>query len=336
MADFDLATITAALAQNYKDEVVRTFNANSVLLRMLPKVQGEGKNVAWTFEGTGAIGENFTDGADVSNYGIDTPYAATLSWGLYRSNFKLTNLALSTAGSSRSPMGMVDSMGRSMLNASRKLASTLNVAGYSGAGTGTLIAGLGVGVDSDNTYAGIDRTSNTSFRASVIDPGALTDPSFALIRSDLSTIYDACGEQPDLAFCNSAAWNKIAGLFDETRRRVSEVSTAGGMVKLDASVSAIEIDGCVFIKDKDATANAIYYVNSNYVHWEYLPVISGSGVPADIVQGQLSEQQGALPLGMAIYPLARTGAARKITCEVQAQLVVEKPNACGVRLNVAV
>lgn len=335
MADFDLSTVTAALAQNLRDIVVRTFNSTSPTLRLFPIVQGEGKNCAWDVEGTGAIGENFTDGADVANYGIDTPKMATLSWGLYRSSFKITNLAASAAKSSRSPSGLMRPLARNMVNGARKLAKSINDVAYSGAGTGTTVAGLAIAVKDDNTYAAIDRSSETYFRAKVIDPGALTDITVALIRSDLGQIQDACGEKPDLALCSTAVWNKVAALFTDRERFARDVATfAGGrQVTMDATIDAIVVDGCMFVKDPSCTANVIYYLNTAYVRWETLPHDT-EVLPAGAVLMSLEDTQGALGLQVAVYPLSRTGAAGKFTMEAQFQLVLEKPNACGKRLNV--
>lgn len=331
------SALSGALSQVYRPRTVRTFNARSMLLRFLEKRRGSGKNCAWTWEGTGAIGENYSDGADVANTGSDSKNAATLSWGMYRSNFHITDFAAAVAASSNSPQDLLMLAGREYENATRKVASVLNVDGYSGAGTGTLIGGLDSALSDANTYAGVDRTqaANAGFRSLVVDPGAPTAPTFALIRSDLAAIYDACGEVPPLAFGSTAVWNKIASLFTEFRRYVQEVNVAGRTVALDASVGAIEIDGCVFIKDKDATANSIYYINPSYVHWEYLPFAGQSAMMVNTAEIQVDDGFGSMPLGMMVKPLSTAGAAQKMTCQVQLQLVVEKPNACGRRVNVS-
>jgi len=338
MADYDLSDISTALAQNFRPRVIRTFNATSMLMRTLPIVRGAGKNIAWPFEDSGAYAENFSDGADVSVYGSDVPAPAVLPWGLYRANWLATNLAVSAAGSSASPADLIALEARGMVNSIRKLTSTLNAAFYSGAGTGTTIAGLGVALDDSNTYAGVVRGSVAAMRAKVIDPGTATAPTFALIRKDLYDIKDICGELPDLAFVNSAGFLKLAGMFDDLRRFEQDITiqTARGAITLDASVGKLQIEGCTFIADKDATAGSIHYLNSNYVHVEYLPYPGSDQI---ITEGMLAanadDGYGPLPLGLNIYPLARTGAARKFTAEVQLNLVVEKPTACGVRKHLA-
>lgn len=334
----NFSALSGALSQVYRPRTVRTFNARAMLLRFLEKRRGNGKNCAWTWEGTGAIGENYSDGADVSATGSDDKNPATLSWGMYRSNFHITDFAASVAASSHSPEDLLLAVGREYENSVRKVASVLNGAGYSGLGTGTLIGGLDLALDDLNTYAGVNRTtgSNAGFRAYVVDPGSLTAPTFALIRADLAAIYDACGEVPPLAFCSTAVWNKLAALFTEFRRYTQDVNIGGRAVSMDASVGAIEIDGCVFIKDKDATANRIYYINPSYVRWEYLPFAGMAGMMVNTKEIAVDDGYGALPLGMMVKPLSTAGASQKMTCQVQLQLVVEKPNSCGVRKNVAI
>lgn len=332
------SALSGALSQVYRPRTVRTFNGRSNLLRFLPKMRGMGKNCAWTWEGTGAIGENYSDGADVANTGSDSKNAATLSWGMYRSNFHITDFAQSVAASSNSPQDLLMLVGREFENSTRKLASVINIDGYSGAGTGTLIGGLDVALDDANTYAGVDRSqaANAGFRAYKVDPGVATAPTFALIRTDLQQIYDNSGEVPPLAFCSTAVWNKLASLFTEFRRYNQDVmNVAGRTVSLDASVGAMEIDGCMFIKDKDATANTIYYINPNYVHWEYLPFASMAPMMVQTVEQAVDDGYGQMPLGMMCKPLSTAGASQKMTCQIQLQLVVEKPEACGRRLNVS-
>lgn len=338
MADYDLSTITNALAQNYRNRVVRTFNATSMLLRTLRIERGQGKNVAWDFENSGAYAENHADGADVTTYGSDVPSPATLAWALYRANWLLTNLARAAAGSSASPEDLVKAEGRNLINAIRKLTSVLNAAMYTGAGTGTTIAGLDAALDDSNTYATVNRAAVSAMRALVLDPGMATQPTMKQIRGDLYAIKDVCGEVPDLAFVSSSTFLKLAAMFDDVRRWEQEITVqlAKGAVTLDASVGKVQIEGCTFIADKDATPGKIYYLNTNYVQVEYLPSETESIVTEAMIQESADDGFGPMPLGLNIYPLARTGASRKFTAETMLQLAVMRPNACGVRKNVDV
>lgn len=338
MADNTQTLALLVLAQNYRGNVVRQLNRRSALLKLLPLVQGEGKNCAWSAEGSGQVAENYSEGADASNFGSDSQNEALLSWGHYRSNFHVSGTARRTAATSRTPMAVQNLIGRNMQNALTVLVSTINQALYTGAGTGTTIAGLDVAVADDaNTYAGLDRGTKSFWRPNVVDPGAPTNISFAQIRSDLGTIYDACGETPDIAVCSTAVFNAVADLFTENRRWVQDVTTARGAVKLDAGYGGLEVDGCVFIRDKDATANQIYYLNSSHVHIEYLP-LEASIMEALGEMGVMLEANdgyGSWPLGILIHALAKNGDSDRYEALTNLQLVVDRPNSCGARLNVA-
>jgi hypothetical protein len=336
-----LSAVLSALSQNFRPRIVRTINRRSVLLKTLPVVAGEGKNIAVDIEFDGMVTENFADGDDATNYGSDAVAPATLGWGLYRSNFHITDLARAAARTSVSPTGIIALWGRNMVNASTKLASQLNKSAYSDAGTGSLMTGLNTALLENNTYMGIDRTqsANASFRGNVIDPGSPTAPTLSAIRKDINTtIYEACGEQPDLAFCSSAVFNTLGDLFTEMRRYnqgVTEIETAKGKIVLDASIGAIQFEGCTFIKDKDATANQIYYLNSNYVHFEYLPQQDEAAVMTNSSDVDLEDGFGPVPLGAKFKKLATTGSSEKASMQVFVNIVVEKPNSCALRKNVA-
>jgi hypothetical protein len=336
MADTPQTIALITLAQNYRDDIVRQINRRTMLMRLLPIVKGEGKTVAFVPEADGAVAENYSDGADAANFGSDAQASATQNWGLYRSLIHVTGLAQAGSASSRTPVGNLALWARNQINSSAKLASIVNKALFNGAGTGTTIAGLDVAIGSTtNTYYGIDRSQggNAYFRPTVVDPGALTAPTFAGIRDDIRLIYEASGENPDIAVCAPAVFNKVGSLFDNTRRQVDQVMTARGMVRLDFGFQALEVDGTLFVKDKDATANCVYYINSNHVRIEYLPPVPPPGVPtAPIVA---DDGFGSVPLGMTYEMLAKLGDSDRAQVKTYAQLIVDRPDSCGVRLNVS-
>lgn len=335
MADTLTTLSLVTLAQEYRGDIVRQINRRSVLLKLLPIVPGSGLNVAFAAEGDGQLAENYADGADAANFGGDVQASAVLAWGLYRANVHVSNLAMDAAGSTQTPAGNRMLWARNIVNASAKLATTLNAALYNGAGTGTTIAGLGVAIGSaTNTYAGIDRSiaGNAYFRPNVIDPGAPTAPTLALIRDDMRIIYEACGENPDLAIAPPAVFNKIGSLFDATRRQVDQIQTARGLIRLDFGWQALEVDGMMFIKDKDSTATQIQYLNTNHVKLQYLPPMGQPDAPAQSIEGD--DGFGPVPLGMKYEKLAKLGASERAEVTSTLQLVVDRPNSCGVRKNV--
>lgn len=307
-------------------------------LRLFRFVPGAGKNIAWAPEGDGQIAENYAEGADAANFGSDTQQPAILNWALYRAPFHLSELAMDAASSSSSPNGNREIWARNLVNASAKLATTLNTAVFTGAGTGTLITGLDAAVGSvSNTYAGIDRSQagNAYFRPYVIDPGTPTAVTLAQIRTDIAAIYVACGMQPDIALVSPATFNKVVALFDATRRYVQEIQGPMGAIRLDAGYQALEVDGCVFVKDKDCADGVIYYLNLDHVKFEYLPSKQERMLMAANVQIEANDGFGMFPLGFRYHMLAKNGPSEKAEVLSQFNLVVDRPNTCGKRLNVA-
>lgn len=337
MSDTIQSLSLVILAQEYRDNIVRQVNRMTSFLKFVPIRKGEGKNCAFATEADGALAEAYSEGADAANFGSDAQDSAVLTWGLYRSNFHVTQLAMDAAATTATPEGNRMLWARNLVNASAKLASTINSKCFNGAGTSGLIFGLDGAIGStSNTYAGIDRSisGNSYFRPTVVDPGMDTAVTFALMRDDVRKIYEASGENPDVAFSNPTIFNKVGNLFDSTRRQTQDVvNTARGMITLDFGWKALELDGMFFLKDKDATTKTIYYVNTNHVELQVLPSANLHMSPQMDVEAD--DGYGVVPLGMDYEMLAKTGAAEKAQVRSTLQMVVDRPNSCGVRLHVS-
>jgi len=332
MSDVPQLLSLITLAQEYRGDIVRQINRRTVLLKVLPIVRGGGSNVSWVAQSSGHLAENYSDGADAANFGSDAQAAATLSWGLYRSPIHVTKLAMDAARTAGTPVGNHPLWAKNIVDSAAALAAGVEEELFDGLGTGTLIAGLGVAIgDTSNTYATIVRGSSAYWQPYVADPGALTDITLNLIRTDLGAIYDASGETPDIAVAPTAVFNRIAALFD-ANRRWNVVNTARGKVNLDAGYEGIEVDGCMFMKSRDAEANRIHYINTNYVEVQTLP---DARVPDEILNATSPDDGfGSVPLDMVFEPLAKNGPSSRGESLVTCQLVVKRPNACGTRLNV--
>lgn len=329
MATTTLSLVT--LAQEFRSDVVRQINRRTATLKMLRIVPGEGKNIAWVPEFDGAFTENYAEGADVSTYGGDAQSSAILTWGLYRSNFAVSNLAMDASSSSSSPDGNRQLWARHLVNGSAKLAAQLNTEIFAGPGTGTRMAGLGVAVDSSGTYATIDKAVTTDWQSYEVN-GSPTAVTFALIREDLRQIYEKCGETPDMAVCTPTVFNKIGALFDATRRQLDSVRGPVGPVKLEFGFQALEVDGTVFFRDKDCTTDSIYYLNSDHVEIQYLPSASQQLlIEAAGGETHADDGFGSVPLGFKYEMLAKTGPAEKAEILWTGNLVVDRPNTCGKR-----
>lgn len=330
------------LAQAYAGDIVRQQNRRSVALALLPKTAGAGKNVAWAAQGSGAVAEAYAEGADASNFASDSQSSAILPWSFYRSNFQVSTFAKSAARTSQTPEGNIELYARDILDGSAALADKLNKAIYIGASGQTpgQIVGFdeAIGLD-NNTYATIDRSTSAFWRPYVIaNSGTAQALSFAQIRKDLAAIMTAGGEKPNIAFVGPQTFVAVAALFDPQKQYqyITTFPGAGGAIELEGGTGMIKFDGCYFVEDKDATEGKIYYANTSAVHVEYLPIDDNSMGSADEgMDADMTDGMEAIPLGMRIKALAATGDSDKAMMFVYPQLVVRRPNMCGVRKDVA-
>lgn len=340
----DAQTMTlVTLAQKYAGDTVRQINRTAMAIRTLPIITGEGKNVAWAPEADGQNAEEYSDASpDVTNAASDAQDSATLAWSLMRANFRVTGLARAAARTSGTPAGNLALWARNLTNSSAKLASLINsrIFGGSGAGTPKQITGLDVAIGDDaNLYAGIDRSSggNAYFRPYVVDPGVDTQLAIGQVREDIKEIYIQSGQYPDLAFCHPSVFNELGNLFDANRQYMQQVTnfnTARGSIKLDGGFSGLSVDGTVFVKDKDATAQEIFYVNTNYVSLVVLPQDGQDlGLGPDTML-QANDGYGDVPLMFAYSKLAKTGDSDTAMVKIYTELQVKRPNSCGVRKHV--
>lgn len=332
MADTQQTLGLIVQAQEYRGDIVRQTNRRVTLLKMIRIVPGAGPNVAWVPQASGHIAENHSEGATATNFGSDAQAGAVLGWGQYRSPFHVTKLAQDSAGSSNTPQGNKALWKKNMIDASSTLADKVEKECFVGPGTGTTIAGLDVAIGDDtNTYATVVRGSNAYFKPMVVDPGADTAISFQLVRRDLAAIQKNGGESPDFCVCGLSTFAAVAGLFDPNRRW-NVVNTARGKVNLDAGYEGVEIDGCMFVKAKDATEGSLYYCNSRYMELQYLPDTTYPEYVYDMVQAD--DGYGSVPFGFHYEMLAKVGPADRAEILAQCQLKIERPNAFGVRKHV--
>lgn len=346
MSDTLQALSALVLVQKYRGRLVNVINRTSVALKLLPIKAGSGKNCAWGIKLSGQVSENYSEGADASNFGSNAQVPAVLNWGMYRANSHVSGTALRAAAGSDSPEGADQLFEDNMIDGAEDLTSRLNQAIFTGAGSGTTMAGLNVALgDDSNTYATIDRSDSTyaSFRPYVVDPGVYTPISFTHIRTDLSTIQTNSGRRPRIALCSPLVFNQIAGLFDSSRIKYEEtVQTSRGAVVLDHSQRGVIVENCMFIPDKDASAGYIYYLppDEDDLAIEYLPpaplarIQQAMQAMAGVPLMPANDGYGQAPLGYEIQPLAKNGDSERFSLVTNLQLRCRRPNAGGVRKHV--
>jgi len=333
-ATVDLSNVTNALSQMFENDLAYQMNRVQVLLSLLPKRKGSGKNCAWDTEMSAAAAAAYADGADVAGgeYGTDDTVPATLGWGLYRSPGKVSGLAQAVAESSDSPTELRDLMKQKIFGNASKLGSVLNAALYTGVGTTGLVAGLtgGGALASTGTYATIDRAVFTEWAGNLLANGAVPrDVTFALIDAALEAVFNKAGGSIDVMVCPPAIYTKIGQLFGSNRRWTQPmIQTAAGEIKLSAGWQALDYAGIPILRDKDCPSGRIIGLSTPNLRVEFLPTRKGQDNNGPDDMFMLSdERMKSSMLPARIEFLGKTGDTIKWVVKSYLQLAVKRPNA---------
>jgi len=279
------------VCQEYYGDIVRSIPRRAPTLALIaPSMRrGRGPNIAWVPMGDGMVVESYAEGADVSSTGSDSQLAATVAFGRYRANWKVSGTALAVAATSNTPIENIDLWASNYVSAGQKIAETINSEILVG-NQSTGIVGLSTAVSNSATYAGQTRTSanpvvsgsfvtanywsSYMYNAATNPSGANLDGSgkqsltYSQIRYDQGQIQIACGEVPDLAVMSVTTFNWLAGIFDSQRMYVYDTAATqatyqwgvpvrgrpgsgmqGGRVMLDGGVNRMFFNGTYFYAD---------------------------------------------------------------------------------------
>lgn len=334
-----LSAISSALATIFEDQIASQINRATVLLQVLPVVEGTtGKNIAWVARFGTAVGGSSTEGADVTSLNSDTKVPATLDFGTYSDAFGLTGKALAAARAARNPADLanlfVEELGESVERLAKGIAEDL----YTGSGATDYIMGLvatGGAIMSTGTYANIDRSTYPQWSGYVDgNSGVGRALTFTLMRDMRRNIYEASGQKPDLVVTTPEIHEAYGTLFGQQRRYVTEIKLRGSMITLDGGYQMLEFDGIPVLEDVDCPAENMLFLNTRYVRVVQLPdqvdAVNQSEAMLGIA-GTDEEQLGqpTRKLKARINPLAKTGDAYNFQLILYPQLQVRRPNTCG-------
>lgn len=334
MADTQQTSALIILAQKYQDEIVKQINRKATTLSLLTHEPGDSSDIRWVTEADGALAAAHAEGSAVADYGSDAQAPAVLNYGMYESPFNVSDEALSRAVANGNPAGNVYLWARNIINSSAKLASELNGDLFGGTVSNGLV-GFDTAIgDTSNIYATINRASASYWRPTV-SGASKTKLTIQQVRGDIASIYVASGERPNLMVCHPSVFSRLEQVFDTSRRFTTNVSAPGDAFLGELNRPFIMIDGCMAVEDKDGYVSTdtgnIYYLNTNYVKVRTIPyVATGMGffqAPVDVPELKFNFDYKMLPAAAH---------AQKAMVRVQAQLQVEKPNACGMRKFVSI
>ena len=337
-----LSNVANALSQGFAADLMRQYNRVTVLGEEIPsEFQGNnGKNVAWDVMMGGQTASSYAEGSDVSagEFTVDQPLPATLSWGNYRSAFQISENQINAAWMSKSSAtDIVQIVRERMLSAVSALASAENVDLWSGTGTdgsgNPNIVGLtGGALAATGTYATIDRTSYPLWAGNVLSNGGVDRAlTLDLLEQAEENIYNASGMTADKIVCSSGVWRKYVGLFEPIRRvaGMEQPSEYGTSVQ-----NRLFFKGIPVIRDKDAPAGTLVFLNTEVVKKVYLPEIADASMDAVVARevpgvGVSGKLRTPLQLPFKFEALAKTGDSVKFMCKSVLNLKVGRPNACA-------
>lgn len=337
MADASFSTTSGALEQRVRAKLTRQPNRASVLLNLLQKTRGSGKNVAFDVTVGTDVGTYYDDGEDVSTYNNDTELMATLPWSHVGDAFALTGTAEDVAAGE--PTELANLFMKKLTDCIHRVAAKANLELISGLGTASPQKVHGIcnttgPLGATGQYANIDRGSYSQWAASVTAvSGALT---MSVIEQKLEDIYIASGTQPDLIVTTPALWRRYAELVAPEKRYLQEVTIRGEVIKLDGGWSALEVNGIPMFKEKDMVTGEMAFINSQHMGVEFLPAAPRKN--ADFlgevpIAGTPQEQAGNVPdasgLMARVWKLARTGDKSKYQVLTKIALWSDKCNAHG-------
>ncbi len=368
MATVTKADISDALSLVHQGRLINQINLNTVLLNVIPVVPGEGKVLSWTVEFTGrSDGAAYAEGADMADGDFDAEIrkSATLDWASYRKGAKVSGLAAAIAGTNFKPGTLTgrhgpDLMMKEVNDAVNRLALGLGADLYGGteAASPDEIVGIEEAILGSGTYATLASGSFSEWK-SAENELASASLSFDELRLKLHTpVYNACGFAPEWVVCDTVSFDKVAALYGPQRRFVTEMMTARGgnaegfepgeaprLIKFPAGITAIEVDGVVYIRDRQCTPDTLYAMNSQFIEFQQVPSFRTALDPAslnDLFQRLTDDPnvrlptkvlEGMMATGGAVRPyldvISKTGDAAKVMVKVYAQLKIGRRNCFG-------
>lgn len=351
MATLALSNITGVISTKFAPNIARQFNRQAVTTALIPKKPSRASNVSWGVRfarGTGAA--SYTEGADVAEgeFQTDTDVPAVLSFGYYRTAFKITGPALAAAVGSgpNSPDEIERLFDGYLKDAITSLADKINkdVIAASGA-SNTTLGLLNGALAASGTYAGIDPATYTSWVTPVLANGGTVRPiTKALLDSAERQIYEATGQSASHIVCSASVAAKLEATGIDTITRNAPVGSPANASDLAAIVpqnisgfTGMFYKGIPIFRDKDYLSagnrdKMLVFVNGNHVDIECLLPAAGpmSSIQSMQSMGLVDSNGNLLQIPVTVEPLSRGGDTMRFHAYTWLQLAVRRRNAHAV------
>lgn len=346
--------LTTVLATLFDDNVAEQFNRSAVLASWLPQSATRGRNVNFAVRaGDGQVASSsiyLAEGADVTAFDYDTKVKASLEFADVSAAFNISGKALDAAWASGDPLELENLFAEEMLDCSHRLASNLNKELYVGDGgvvssaqtiqglIGDGYAGTSGWIGTANV-AGINRGTYTSMVPTILsNSGTPRNVSLALLNQLQMGAYVRSGSDLDAFVCDATQWANIQALYTATTTQFV-VPASEGTKKLtyNAGAQTLAYAGVPIIKDKDCPAGIVIGLSRKAVSMRSMAMapqgMSFNNTSAGMMKLRATQesqfQSEDAGIDVKLHQLATSGDYVKFQMIARPQLVVSRPNACG-------
>lgn len=339
MAAETYADIQPALAQTMAPLLVRAWNRSSELLSRVTIMagggQGNGQNVAWNVQFSGAAADTFAEGSDVGGGELthDVEKTASLGWGRYRSAFQLSDTEIDIANANMGNARELENLLEERLfDAVAVITSKINQDMIAGTGTGTggnpTIVGAISALAATGSYAGLNKATYSQWAGNVNANGGILRPlSLDILSKAEQSAFVASGASQDVLISTAGILTKYEGLFNAVQRVITQ---NGPITRLDGSSETLYWRGKPLVRDKDMSAGYLLGLRSAGIELRFLPAAPLPAAWQPMTMREListnGDQQKALGAFIKVTPLARTGSAVKFMAQVHCQAKFRRTN----------
>ena len=310
--------------------------------------QGDGKNVAWDVQFSGATASSYSEGLDVQTgeASHDVEQKAVLNWGMYRSVFHLSDLEI--AGAQRN-IGQPDAL-RGIVTERfdggiTKMLDLIEQDLFTGTGAGTgpdgqassSIVGLDTALAASGTYATIDPGTYTEWVGVSSAHGGIDRAlSLDLLGVTEQALFTSCGMEPDLIVTTPGIYTKYEGLFNATVRTVGDGTKP--MAAYLGSNGRLNWRSDAIVRARKATSGRIYLLNTSEMELKVLPqsmAPMGFEVTTRTAIDSNGQTQETARLPFTVKPIARLGDSIRYMVTIYLALKVGRRNAHAIIADVS-
>ncbi len=353
----NLEVIFNALSQHMQPDLHRQWNRTTVLLGKLSAVggisEGEGKNVAFDVEFSGATAGTVAEGSDVAagEFASDIDIPAIFPWCTYRSSFQVSEQMIDAARRSNgTPEALMNIFGSRMLSCGAKIAEAieqdaLTGTGVDASGNPALIGVFGGALTASGLYGGISAGVYTEWASSVLSNGGTPRTlTLDLLEQADDNVFTKSSVPWDAIMTTSAVTRKYSTLFQSVTAPFVRFNDNAASPSYGVGVpnnDQMQPDGLYWkgrplTRNRLAPSGQLALLNTSKLQIKYLPHEPNRAEREFIEKIGLQGSSGGMApiqatnLPMRVASLAKTGDSTKVTMRVTLAMAAVRRNAMAI------